>query len=253
MIYFDIVSNTVSNLNTDSMSFFLLVTTTLATIASVSPFAVALISYIKGLFSKRSWNTIVNSEDENIIPCLEADGNTMHDILDSGDFRGMRGAGFGLFTRIEGTMQVEEGFSVIDWCDDLSYSAEAIVVEEDVEVMEGDLDNILIEFCTLPANKVEDVAFTVIGLARTRAVQNNVLMAAALLLSFVLPVAAIIDNVVAMPATVQQLKADNRILKDEIEKVNRKNDLLINRSKSVALQVAFVHSTDAPVPMNIRS
>lgn len=232
MIYFDIVSNTVSNLNTDSMSFFLLVTTTLATIAISSPFAVALISYIKGLFSKRSWNTIVNSEDENTIPCMEADVDTMHDVLDSGDFRGMRGAGLGVFTRIEGEMQVEKGFSVIDFCDDLSYSAEAIVVEEDVEVMEGDLDSILIEFVTFPANKVEDVAFSMIGLQNTRALQNTLVAMAAICLAFVLPVTSFIDGIVAMPETVQELKVQNDELQNQVKVLQA-----LNTSSKVRMQL----------------
>lgn len=172
--------------------------------------------------------------EEEAIECLSLEDMSAQEWVDSTD---------------ADTLSVEVLHMGAIVVDTVKASYQRTQVMEDVCMDSGEsnpaLDNVV-----FPHNLSESKAFQWIGLAKTRAVQNGMLAMVAMALAFVLPAASFVDDVVAMPTTVRELKVQNAELKNEIQKLNTPAP----KAQPVEIQVSFMHKdpTDAPMPMNLR-
>ena len=226
----------VNALNTTAMSDFMGMSIALVIVALAMVTGMCLVGWLR--IALQSFDT---EEESEVIECLSAEDVDLQSYM-VGEVQVFNRAKSGRFySRRKMVVQAQTAHTEIK--DEVEYSASAYVAAEDAGVMHTDL-------VTTIKQKVECVRFQI-----ARFQVFTLVPAALLVFATILPAAQFIDDVVAMPATVKELKAQNEVLKSEIEKVNRKVAIVDSSSKTTAVKVMIMQKdpTDAPEPMNVRS
>lgn len=112
----------------------------------------------------------------------------------------------------------------------------------DVEVYWGDEYDSRLDNVVLPQSKLESRGFQYLGLRATRDIQSKALMAAAMVLSVVLPAATFIDDVLGAPARIKSLEAEVA----ELRKMQVKAETDENVRAAYSEWLAQYDATDAP-------
>jgi hypothetical protein len=193
-------------------------------------------------------------EDEEIIECLSAEDCDLQSYLDGNVQVFNRAQSGRWYSRRQMKVQakVEHYGAEIHEVETTSYNTTHEV--EECCFDNGEV-NPMLSFVVFAQNKMESVAFNLIGLANTRTVQHGLIAMAAMALAYVMPVCSFVDDMVAMPQTVKELKAENEALLAKIEGLSHDHKVITSsvRTNRVLTQamILAMDPTDCPDRENL--